>query len=217
VSERVCDVRDLGRTPYGTAMRLQEELVERRRAGEIRDTLLFVEHPPVVTIGRGVVGSAEVDGNLLRAAGVEVYEVTRGGKTTWHGPGQIVGYPILDLRGHRQDLHWYLRALEDVLIAAVARFGYRGGRVDGLTGVWIGDRKVASIGIAVRGWVTYHGFALNVACEGDPWRLIDPCGLRPEQMASLADLPGEAVEMCAMRRAVAEEFGALFDLEMRWR
>ncbi len=213
MSERLCRVHDLGRVSYDRAERLQRQLLQARRAGTIPDTLLVVEHDPVVTVGSAVDDPAdELSLRALEEAGVEVRRVSRGGRATFHGPGQIVGYPILDLRRHRQDLHWYLRALEQVLIDALAQVGCEAERRDGLTGVWVQGRKVASIGIAVRGWVTWHGFALNRDCDARWWRMLDPCGLRPEQMASLSDLAEETPS----RRDVVEKivgcFGDVFGL-----
>lgn len=218
MSARVCEVYDLGRVGYAEAEAAQERLVALARGGGEPDRLVIVEHPPVVTIGRSSEDPArEVSRAALEAAGIEVHEVSRGGRATYHGPGQVVGYPIFDLRRHRRDLHWYLRALEDALIGALDRCGVRARREEGLTGVWVGERKVASIGVAVRGWVTWHGFALNVDCDAAHWRLIDPCGLRPEQMASLADLPGPTPSRSMVVGAVVEEVGERFGLTVRRR
>ena len=181
-------VLDLGRRRYGETLLLQRSLVERRladRSGD--DVLLLVEHEPVVTLGRGSrPASLPVSTAALERQGLEVFEVERGGDVTWHGPGQLVGYPILDLTRHRPDLHWYLRALEQVLIDALSRFGLAAGRRPGLTGVWTGDRKIASIGIHVRQWVTFHGFALNVATDPRAFDSIVPCGIHGVTMTSLA-------------------------------
>ncbi len=177
----------LGRMPYGEALALQRDLAQRRIDGSQRqDLLLLVEHPPVVTLGRGshaenVVAPKE----FLEAKGVELYEVERGGDVTYHGPGQLVGYPIFDLREHRQDLHWFLRALENVLISALAHFGVPGERHPGYTGVWTAGRKIASIGIHVRQWVTWHGFALNVLTDLSYFDLIVPCGIANVTMTSI--------------------------------
>ncbi len=213
MSERTCRAIELGRMPHAEAERLQERLLAQVRAREAPDTLLLVEHDPVVTIGRAVEDpEREVAAKLLESAGAQVRHVSRGGRATFHGPGQIVGYPIVDLRRHRRDLHWYLRSLEQVIIDALADVGYAGERVEGLTGAWVGDRKVASIGIAVRGWVTWHGFALNLDVAPNWWRLIDPCGLRPEQMASLAELEGPIPTRGQMSAALVARFGEVFDL-----
>ncbi len=213
---QVCEVVDLGHLGHAEAERLQERLVDMRRAGEATDTLLLVEHDPVVTVGRSVEdATAEVATQLLESAGAQIRQVKRGGRATFHGPGQVVGYPILDLREHKRDLHWYLRALESVIIRALDHLDLTARRVDGLTGVWVGDRKVASIGIAVRGWVTWHGFALNVDVEPRWWQMIDPCGLRPEQMASLTELSDGEITADAAKSALVDEFAGVFGLEMR--
>jgi lipoate-protein ligase B len=181
-------IDDLGRRPYAEVLELQRDLRRRRIEGELgEDVLLLVEHPPVITLGRGTRSSSlPIAPAELERRGVEVFEVERGGDVTFHGPGQLVGYPILDLRGHRQDLHWYLRSLEDVLIQALGALDIEAGRNPGLTGVWTAGRKIASIGIHVKQWVTLHGFALNVTTALDPFDLIVPCGIRQVVMTSVA-------------------------------
>jgi lipoyl(octanoyl) transferase len=181
-------VEDLGLRRYGDALAIQRELRRRRIAGELReDVLLLVEHPPVVTLGRGTrASSLPIPAGELERRGIEVAEVERGGDVTFHGPGQLVGYPILDLREHRQDLHWYLRSLEDVLIGALGGLDIEAERNPGRTGVWTAGRKIASIGIHVKQWVTLHGFALNVTANLDPFDLIVPCGIPQVVMTSVA-------------------------------
>jgi lipoyl(octanoyl) transferase len=181
-------VCDLGQRPYGEVLELQRSLCRQRISGEITDDLLLlVEHQPVVTLGRGTRPySLPLAPAELKRRGVEVFEVERGGDVTFHGPGQLVGYPILDLRQHRQDLHWYLRCLEQALIGALERLGVGAGVHPGLTGVWTGGRKIASIGIHVKQWVTFHGFALNVTTDLDYFDLIVPCGIRDVIMTSVA-------------------------------
>jgi lipoate-protein ligase B len=210
-------VEDLGLRPYDEVLELQRELRRRRIAGEIgEDVLLLVEHPPVITLGRGTrPGSVPIAPAELERRGVEVFEVVRGGDVTFHGPGQLVGYPILDLRGHRQDLHWYLRSLEDVLIQALGRLNIEADRNPGLTGVWTAGRKIASIGIHVKQWVTLHGFALNVTTDLDPFDLIVPCGIRQVVMTSMASELLRADGVALMREArgqVVEAFGEVFGL-----
>ena len=180
-------VIDLGRRGYDEVHRLQRDLADRRIAAEISDDiLLLVEHDPVVTLGRGTrESSLPFSPAALAAEGLDVVEVERGGDVTYHGPGQLVGYPILDLHHHRQDLHWYLRQLEAGLISALERFGISAERRAGLTGVWTGGRKIASIGIHVRQWVTTHGFALNVLDEESGFHLIIPCGIPGVEMTSV--------------------------------
>ncbi len=174
--------------PYGDALPLQRRLAEDRLAGrQTSDLLLLLEHPPVVTLGRGTrESSLPLDPESLRRRGIEVFEVERGGDVTYHGPGQLVGYPIFDLREHRADLHWYLRQLEEALIVALAGFGIAGERNTGYTGVWTGGRKIASIGVHAKQWVTWHGFALNVTTELSAFDLIIPCGIPGVVMTSVA-------------------------------
>lgn len=181
-------IADLGRRAYGEVLSLQRDLCRRRLAGEIADDiLLLVEHPPVITLGRGTrAASLPLPVGAIRARGVEVHEVERGGDVTWHGPGQLVGYPIVDLKQHREDLHWYLRELEGALLDALAVLGVAAERNPGLTGVWTSGRKIASIGIHVKQWVTFHGFALNVTSDLAGFGLIVPCGIQGVTMTSVA-------------------------------
>jgi lipoate-protein ligase B len=194
---RVLDVRRLGRTRYADAHALQQSLLEQRVAGTIGDVLLLTEHDPVVTIGRGA--GPESAGTVA----VPVVVVERGGEATYHGPGQLVGYPIVLLDEGRRDLHRWLRDLEEVVIATLADFGVAGRREDGFTGVWIADRKVCSIGVAVRRWVTWHGFALNVHTDLAAFRAFQPCGLDPNVMTRLADHVARPVAMSEVEDAVA--------------
>jgi lipoate-protein ligase B len=212
-------IEDLGRRPYAEVLELQRDFRRRRIEGELgEDVLLLVEHPPVITLGRGTrPSSLPIAPAELERRGVEVFEVERGGDVTFHGPGQLVGYPILDLRGHRQDLHWYLRSLEDVLIQALGGLGIEADRNPGLTGVWTAGRKIASIGIHVKQWVTLHGFALNVTTDLDPFDLIVPCGIRQVVMTSVAaELLREDSEslMAEVRGRVVEAFCDVFGLSI---
>jgi len=174
------DVLLAGRVPYRAALAWQRALAEERIAGRRGDLLLLLEHDPVVTLGR-----TSDSGNLLQPEGIDVVEVERGGDVTYHGPGQLVGYPILDLSGYRQDLHWYLRTLEDALIVALARLDIAAGREPGRTGVWTSGRKIASIGVHVKRWVTWHGFALNVTTDLAAFDRIVPCGIPGVVMTSI--------------------------------
>jgi len=178
----------LGLVPYAEALARQRALAEDRIAGRLAsDVLLLLEHPPVVTLGRGTrASSLPVAPELLQRRGIEVHEIERGGDVTYHGPGQLVGYPIFDLAAHRKDLHWFLRQVEQALILALAHFNIPGERNAGYTGVWTGGRKIASIGIHVRQWVTWHGFALNVTTDLTPFDLIVPCGIPGVVMTSVA-------------------------------
>jgi len=178
------EVRRLGRTPYAEAYQLQQELVAARIAGEVGDLCLLTEHEPVITIGRGTRDLVEAG---LGESEIPLVEVERGGEATYHGPGQIVAYPILELGPERRDLHRYLRDLEEVVIRVLSEVGVEAGRRDAWTGVWVGDRKVCSIGVAVRRWVTYHGLALNLSTELGAFGTFKPCGLAPEVMGNVAD------------------------------
>ena len=175
------EVMRLGRTEYGATWALQKELVEKRIAGEVLDTLILTEHDPVVTLGRG--SSREAVAGLA----VPVFEVERGGDATWHGPGQVVAYPIFAMPPERRDAHRFLRDLEEVVLRVLAEVGIEGRRESGLTGVWIGDRKVCSIGVAFRRWTSYHGLALNVWNDPASFAGFRPCGLSPDTMTRVAD------------------------------
>jgi len=180
-------VCDLGTLSYGAALELQRGVARSRISGAIdQDVLLLVEHPAVVTLGRSSKANHLLASPaLLAARGVELFEVERGGDVTFHGPGQLVGYPIFDLKRHKQDLHWYLRQVEEALIRGVAPFGVVGERNVGYTGVWTQGRKLASIGVHARDWVTWHGFALNVTTELSYFDLMVPCGIADVTMTSL--------------------------------
>lgn len=210
---RVLHACALGPTPYAEGLRIQEALVRARARGGTGDWLLFPDHPPVLTMGRsGSGGSLVASPATLRARGIEVHEVARGGDVTWHGPGQLVGYPIFDLEPLGRDLHRFLRGLEQALVDVLAGSGIAAGVVPGRTGVWAGGAKIASIGIAVRRWVSYHGFALNVAPDLTFFDLIHPCGLRGIEMTSMALLgAADAADPGAVRartvEAVARRFG----------
>jgi lipoate-protein ligase B len=210
-------VVDLGRRRYGEVLLLQRALVDRRLADRSQpDLLLLVEHEPVVTLGRGTrAGSLPVPPPALERRGLDVFEVERGGDVTWHGPGQLVGYPILDLEQLRADVHWYLRRLEASLVNALEGLGIEAGVREGLTGVWTNGRKIASIGIHVRRWVTYHGFALNVTTDPTAFDAIVPCGIHGVEMTSVARELGGATDAESVwkrtRAGVVEAFGRSFD------
>jgi lipoyl(octanoyl) transferase len=173
-----CELHDLGRMDYARALALQTNMVERRKRGEIPDQLLIVEHPHVITMGRNAhMANVLASTDILERAGIELHSTDRGGDVTYHGPGQIVGYPIVDLREWKRDVVAYLRALEQVLIEALAEFGISGYRQTGATGVWVDGAKVAAIGVHISRWVTSHGFALNLDTDLDYFKYIVPCGL----------------------------------------
>ena len=208
------DVRRLGVIGYQDALDLQHRLVEDRKAGRIADQLLLLEHPPVITLG---VRTRNDRSHLLQtpeslaAQGIDLFETGRGGDVTYHGPGQLVGYPILDLKPDRCDVHRYVRDLEEVLIRAVAAFGIDAERIAGLTGIWVGSEKLAAIGVRISRWVTSHGFALNVNTNLDHFRLIVPCGIADKGVTSMERLLGHTVEMAEVEAEVARQFSLTFD------
>lgn len=208
-------VQWLGNVDYASAWQHQRELVQQRRAGAIPDTLLLLEHrPPVITLGRG--SHAEhllVTPQQLENLGIHLVETDRGGDITYHGPGQLVGYPILDLRHHGRDVHLYLRNLEEAIIIALGHFGIVGHRKEGLTGVWVGEEKIAAIGIKVSHWITMHGFALNVCPDLSHFGLIVPCGIRNKGVTSLQNLLGREVTLQELISPVVEAFARVFNLQ----
>jgi lipoyl(octanoyl) transferase len=207
------EVRRLGRVPYADALALQRELVVERQVGRIGDLLLLVEHPHVLTLGvRGDGGRSHIlaPPEVLAARSVDVFETGRGGDVTYHGPGQLVGYPIIDLKPDRRDVHRYVRDLEEVLIRVAADYGIEAERVAGLTGVWVGQRKLAAIGVRIARWVTSHGFALNVTTDLDYFNLIIPCGVADRGVTSLTALLGREVDWLEVEERVARHFGDVF-------
>src|SRR3954466_2762207 len=219
MAERELWAVSLGRVAYSEALELQRNIARDRISGAIpQDVLLLLEHPPVVTLGRAskekhLVASPE----FLSSKGVELFEVERGGDITFHGPGQLVGYPIIDLKRHRQDLHWYLRKIEESLINALADYGIPGERNTAYTGVWTHGRKIASIGVHARDWVTWHGFALNVTTDLSYFDLIVPCGIADVTMTSLHRELDGAMDPSALdaraRECVVAGFADVFLLE----
>jgi lipoyl(octanoyl) transferase len=211
-------VLDWGRTRYEAAWRAQDELVARRIAGEIGDTLVFTEHEPVYTVGlrSGAADHLVWAADHLAREGIEVVKTNRGGDITYHGPGQLVGYPIVDLSA-RKDLHEYLRLLEQVMINTVGGLGLVATRREGKTGIWVGTRKIAAIGVAVRRWVAYHGFALNVQPNLAHFQGIVPCGISATEgtVTSLQAELGHQVDLADVKARLAREFGALWPLWFR--
>jgi lipoyl(octanoyl) transferase len=199
---------------YAEALALQRALVADRQAGRIEDLLLLVEHPPVLTLGvsgDGGRGHILASKDQLSARGIEVFETGRGGDITYHGPGQTVGYPILDLKPDRQDVHRYVRDLEEVLIRTAASFGIEAGRVKGLTGVWVAEEKLAAIGVRIARWVTSHGFALNVSTNLEHFQLIVPCGIADRGVTSIEKLLGRPVERPVVEDRIVAAFCQVFD------
>ncbi len=211
-SRRTLAVRRLGRVAYGAGLELQQQLVAERQAGRIPDQLLLLEHDPVFSLGRNarpehVLFPAE----LLRGRGYDVFETGRGGDVTYHGPGQLVGYPILDLAPDRRDVHRYVRDLEEVMIRTCADYGVQAQRVAGLTGTWVGQDKIGAIGVRISRWVTSHGFAFNVTTDLSAFDLIVPCGIRGRGVTSLERLLGRAVPLAEVGDRLARHFAAVFE------
>ncbi len=210
---RPIEVRRLGVVPYAEALELQKHLVELRKANEIPDQLLLLEHPPVITLGvktRNDRSHVVATPETLKAEGVEVFESGRGGDVTYHGPGQLVGYPILDLRPDRCDVHQYVRDLEETLIRVAAEFGVTAERLPGLTGVWVGNEKLAAIGVRIARWITSHGFALNVSTNLAHFDLIVPCGIANKGVTSLGRLARRSVRMDEVADITAQAFIDVF-------
>lgn len=203
-----------GQTPYAQAWQFQENYVKARRQGKIdEDVLLLLEHPPVITVGRnGVDGHILVDRVTLDEKQCEVYHVDRGGDVTYHGPGQLVGYPLLDLRRYGRDVHVYVRNLEEVIIRTLADFGILAGRDDKYTGVWVGREKICAIGIGARNWLSFHGFALNVDTDLSYFSLITPCGISGRGVTSMEKLLGAAPDMQEVRSKITAHFAAVFEV-----
>lgn len=211
---RALQVRRLGIVPYAEGLELQKRLVELRKADEIPDQLLLLEHPPVITLGvktKGGRGNVLATSEDLAEEGVEIFETGRGGDVTYHGPGQLVGYPIISLKPDRCDVHRYVRDLEEVLIRTAAAFGVTAERAPSLTGIWVGQEKLAAIGVRIARWVTSHGFAFNVTTNLSHFGLIVPCGISDRGVTSLERLLGRQVAMAEVDAAVIAAFSEVFD------
>ncbi|MFW5921366.1 MAG: lipoyl(octanoyl) transferase LipB [Polyangiales bacterium] len=214
---RALQVCWLGRVPYGPTHELQQRLQQARIAGDIGDVMLLLEHPPVLTLGRAarqehVLLSPE----MLRARGFEVHEIGRGGDVTYHGPGQLVGYPIIDLTPDRKDVRKYVAALEETMIRLCADHGLEASRVNGLNGTWIENRKIGAVGVRISRWVTMHGFAFNVTTDLSHFDAIVPCGIQDKGVTSLAAETGRELTVREVGEAAAKHFAALFDATITW-
>ena len=207
------EVRRLGVVPYAAASDIQRALVEDRRAGRVPDLLLLLEHPHVITLGVKVDSAKShliATPELLAARGVELHESGRGGDITYHGPGQIVGYPIMDLRPDRCDVHKYVRDLEEMMILVARDYGLEGSRIQGLSGTWLGAEKLGAIGVRISRWITSHGFALNVSTDLDFFKLIVPCGIEGGGVTSLSRAAGRPISMADAEASVIRNFAAVF-------
>ena len=213
---RALEVRRLGLVPYADGLELQRALVEDRKADRIPDTLLLLQHPHVVTIGVKKDGRAHIlaTPDQLASRGVEVFETGRGGDVTYHGPGQIVGYPIIDLNPDRRDVHRYVRDLEEVMIGVCADYGLTAGRITGFSGAWIDDSKIGAIGVRISRWITSHGFAFNVTTDVDFFDLIVPCGIADRGVTSLARAIGRAPDMPEIEDCFVDHFARVFEREV---
>ena len=207
-------MRRLGCVSYNEALLLQQQFVKARHAGEVPDLLLLLQHPHVLTVGAGARhshGNIVADSATLQAKGIQVVEVGRGGDVTYHGPGQLVGYPIVDLRPDRCDVRRYMRDLEEVMIRTAGTFGVTAERVSGLTGVWVGNAKLGAIGVRISKWITSHGFAFNVMTDLEYFNLIVPCGIKDRPATSLSALLGRMVSVTEVEQVLTEHFSVVFD------
>ena len=214
---RPLDVRRLGTVPYADALQLQRALVEERRADRVHDLLLLLQHPPVITVGvkgdggrSNIVATAERLGEL----GIDVSETGRGGDVTYHGPGQIVGYPIVDLKPDRCDVHRYVRDLEEMMIRVCGDYGVSAGRIPGLTGTWVGDATIGAIGVRISRWITCHGFAFNVATDLRHFQLIVPCGIAEHGVTSLEQAAGKPIPIEDAEQRIVARFAEVFEREV---
>ena len=213
----VCNILDTGLKDYMEVYGLQKKLLAERIKNEIPDTLILTEHPPTFTIGRkGGRENILVSNEVLKKNRIKVYEIDRGGDITYHGPGQIVGYPIINLAEWNKDIHLYLRSLEEVIIRFLSYFKITAGRINDYTGVWVGNEKIAAIGIGVSKWTTFHGFCININPDKKHFRMITPCGITDKKVTSLDELTGEITDMRKAKQILVTEFGNCFSRDMRY-
>jgi lipoyl(octanoyl) transferase len=214
---RVCEVNFLGRVNYTDGLAMQAEAVDRLREGAAAEQLFLLEHNHVFTLGRAAkAANILASPEQLEAQGIEIHETGRGGDVTYHGLGQLVGYPIINLKPDRCDVHVYVRDLEEVLIRTLADFGIEGSRIAGLTGVWVGNEKIAAIGVRIARWITSHGFALNVNTDLNYFRLIIPCGITDKGVTSLAKILGREIAIEEVSQVAAAHFASVFSREIKF-
>lgn len=212
---RICEARWLGQISYSDGLQLQNHAVDKLRSDEGAEQLFLLEHPHVFTLGRAANrANILLSPDQLEERGIEVHETGRGGDVTYHGPGQIVGYPIINLKPDRCDVHRYVRDIEEVLIRSIADFGIEGKRIKGLTGVWVGNEKVAAIGVRIARWITSHGFALNVNTDLSYFRMIIPCGITDKGVTSMSNLLGRNLDLREVARSLTLHFSEVFDREI---
>ena len=215
MTERICEVRRLGVIAYEAGLRLQEAVVAARGEGTLPDVLLLLQHPHVFTLGRGAQASNVLADEATRAArGVELFHTGRGGDVTYHGPGQVVGYPVINLRPDRCDVHRYVRDVEEVMLRVTQDYGLEARRIPGMTGVWVGGEKLGAIGVRIARWITSHGFAYNVNTDLSYFNLIVPCGIADHGVTSLQKLLGRPIELAEVEGRLAYHFGQVFDRPM---
>jgi len=209
--DRICEARWLGLVGYDQGLQLQERAVEGLRSSDAPEQLLLLEHPHVFTLGRGADSSNILaDQQQLQTNSVEVHETGRGGDVTYHGPGQLVGYPIINLKPDRCDVHRYVRDIEEVLIRTIAELGVTGTRIPGLTGVWVGNEKIGAIGVRIARWITSHGFALNITTDLNYFKMIVPCGISGKGVTSLSRVTGRQIDLGEVAQVSASQFGKVF-------
>jgi len=210
-----CRVEQLGMTGYSEAQEIQKELVQKKIKHKIEDHFFILEHPPTITLGRGAKEeNLLITRRELVKKGIEFYNIKRGGGVTYHGPGQIIGYPIIDLKNHKKDLHWFMNQLEEVIINLLERFNLEAKRIENLTGVWINNKKIAAIGIAAKRWVTYHGFALNYNPDMNHFKLIHPCGIKNKGVISLAEILQKSPARDIVIKELINSFKKVFDYKL---
>jgi len=215
--DKKCLVIRAGLVDYGRALRLQENIFKLKKEGKLDDdVVIFLQHPPTITIGKkGSLNELLAGKKELEKKGIVLYEIGRGGRITYHGPGQLVGYPILDLANYGRDLHLYLRLLEEVIIRTLEDFGIVAERKKGLTGVWVKDKKIASIGVQAKSWISMHGFAFNINCDLSYFNLIQPCGLQPQVITSLATILQKDIKVEEVEENVLSHFTEVFSVKTK--
>ena len=210
-----CQLLRLGIVDYGEAHDLQKRILQDRIDNKCPDQLILLQHNPVITVGRGGDDSNIITPKaMLESAGISVYEIERGGDVTYHGPGQITGYPIIDLRNYKKDVHWYLRQMEEVIIKVLSEYDTIGKRVKEYTGVWVGDEKIAAIGVAVKRWITYHGFAFNVSPDLSHFKLINPCGITDKEVTSLEKILDRNIDINEVEEKTISAFAEVFNVRI---